>query len=90
MKFIKFEYQDLKGKVSNREALVVAEPTDKVSTIDVTGMTAEDVAIFANQYQILKDNFIAEIEALKSSFDLKHNFRTFFPDKMVVQEEDQL
>lgn len=90
MKFIKFEYRDLKGKVSNREALVVGEPTDKVSTIDVTGMAAEDVAVFAHQYQVLKENFVAQIEALKGSYDLKHNYRTFFPDKMVVQEEDHL
>lgn len=90
MKFVKFEYQDLKGKVTHREALVVQEPSDKVSTIDVTGLSDEDVAGFACQYDFLKEVFLKEVEALKSTYDLKHNFRTFFPDKMMVSLEETI
>jgi len=90
VKFVKFEYQDLKGKVTNRECLVIQEPSDKVSTIDVTGLPDDDIADFACQYEVIREGFLAQIEALKSTYDLKHSFRTFFPDKMVVSLEETI
>lgn len=90
MKFLKFQYKDLKGKITNREALVVSEPTDKISCIDVSEINDQDIAQFAHQYDLIKSAFIAEVEALQASFELKHRYRQFFPDKMVVEQEEVL
>ena len=82
MKFAKFKYTDAKGKVSNRKVLVISEPSNKLAALDVAELTEVEVAEFAEQYEAAKQAFVAQIEVLKQEFDLKHNFRQFFADKI--------
>ena len=90
MRFVKFQYTDLKNKVSNREVLVVQEPNTKLSGIDVTELEPEQQAAFAVQFEAIKEVYLSQLRALQESFDLKHNFRQFFPEKMEVVEQDEL
>ena len=55
MRFVKFQYTDLKNKVSNREVLVVQEPNTKLSGIDVTELEPEQQAAFAVQFEAIKE-----------------------------------
>jgi hypothetical protein len=89
MKLQSFVYKDLKGKVSNRQVLVVQEPSDKVMGIDVTEADDETVVNFALAYEALRSSFLAEVSALQRSYDLQHRYRTFFLSSMdeVVLEE---
>lgn len=82
MKLMSFSYTDAKGKKSSRQVLVISEPTDKLTAIDVSESTKEDVAEFAGLYNAALDAFHAEIEALKEQFDLKHNFRQFLANRI--------
>jgi hypothetical protein len=89
MKLKTFVYTDLKGKISNREVLVVQEPTTKLSGIDVTEQDDEAVVGFALAYEAAKTTFLAQVEELQRQYDLNHRYRQFFEDKMdgVVTEE---
>jgi hypothetical protein len=89
MKLKTFVYTDLKGKISNRQVLVVQEPTTKLSGIDVTEQDDEAVVNFALAYEAARSTFLAQVEALQRQYDLNHRYRQFFEDKMdgVVTEE---
>lgn len=82
MKLVDFSYTDLKGKQSTRKVLVVQEPTDKLSGIDVSESTDQTVVEFALAYESARQAFLAEVAALEKQYDLKHRFRQFFPNKM--------
>lgn len=86
MKHAKFKYTDLKGKVTFREVLVVQEPSNKLQGFDVAELTATEITEFSVAYETAKHAFIAQIEALKQQYDLKHNFRQFFADKIESTE----
>jgi hypothetical protein len=77
MKLATFGYTDLKGKKSNRVILVSSMPSNKLSGIDVTELSDEEVGTFANKYDSLHDEFIAKVQELKASYDLKFNYRQF-------------
>jgi hypothetical protein len=89
MKLKTFVYTDLKGKISNRQVLVVQEPTTKLSGIDVTEQDDEAVVNFALAYEAARSTFLAQVESLQRQYDLTHRYRQFFEDKMdgVVTEE---
>ena len=82
MKFAKFKYTDAKGKVTSREVLVVQEPSNKLQAFDVAELTMEEITEFSTAYEAAKQAFVAQIEALKQQYDLKHSFRQFFADKI--------
>lgn len=82
MKLTTFTYKDQKGRVTNRQVLVLQEPSDKMSAIDVTESDDETVVSFALAYEASRKAFLAEVEALQNQYDLKHRFRQFFTDSM--------
>ena len=86
MKIAKFTYEDLKGKVTERKVLVVSEPTNKVSGIDIGELAAAEQQEFAEAYQQLLNTFVAEVNALKAAWDVKHNYRQFLADRMTNTE----
>ena len=90
MKLKNFTYQDLKGKITNRQVLVIQEPSDKMSAIDVTGIPDDQVVDFAVEYDVIYKSFLAEVEALKSNYDLRFSFRQFFPGSMVNVEAEEV
>lgn len=90
MRFVKFQYTDLKNKISNREVLVVQEPNAKLSGIDVTELEPEQQAAFAVQFEAIRSTYLNQLKALQESFDVKYSFRQFFPEKMEIVEQDEL
>ena len=89
MKFIKFDYTDLKNKTTHREALVVQEPTDKVACIDLSELNPETQAEFIAQYDAIRNTFLEQVKALQKTFEVQHRYRQFFPDRMcdLLEEE---
>jgi hypothetical protein len=77
MKLANFQYTDLKGKQSPRKVLIISTPTNKLSGIDVTEYTDEDIAEFAVEYDKLHEEFLEGVEHLKIIMDMKHNYRQF-------------
>lgn len=79
MKIAQFQYTDLKGKTSQKQVLVVQEPTDKLSGIDISELCAEAQAVFAAQYAELFDEFKEKVLALQKSHDLHFRYRNYLP-----------
>lgn len=90
MKFTEFDYVDSKGKETHRKLLVTQEPTDKLAGIDVTESNDTDIALIAVAYNEALTDFLARVESLKVEFDVKHNFRQFFPDSMANVKQEYL
>ena len=90
MKLAKFNYTDLKGKQSSRKVLVMSTPTNKLSGIDVTEYSDEDIAEFAVEFDRLHDEYLAEVDNLKSIYDMKHNYRQFLEQSIVDMETEVL
>ena len=89
MRVLNFKYLDAKGKESERELMVVKEPTDKFYGYDSGELSAEEVAEFAFKYDELYHKFQEQVSQLVSDFDLKYRYRCFFENKMtnlVVEE----
>lgn len=82
MKLKSFVYQDLKGKITNRTVLVVQEPTDKMSGIDVSEHDDETIVEFALAYEAAKQAFLAQVAALEKQYEMQHRYRQFFSDNM--------
>lgn len=86
MKIAKFTYQDLKGKVTEREVLVVSEPTNKISGIDLSELESDEQQEFAEAYAAIMAAARSELQALAVAWDLKYNYRQFFADKITNLE----
>ena len=86
MKIAKFTYQDLKGKITERKVLVVNEPTDKISGIDVSELEPDEQQEFAEAYSAIMAAAKSELQALQAAWDLKYNYRQFFADKITNLE----
>ena len=83
MKLAQFTYTDTKGKTKDRKVLVISEPSDKLKGIDMSELDHEHMLEFSNEYAAIQETFHAALEALKDNYDLKHNFRQFFANKIV-------
>lgn len=77
MKLANFTYTDQKGQESLRKVLIIGAPSNKYSGIDVTEYSDEEIVEFAIEYDRLHDEFLSEVEILKDSMDMKHNYRQF-------------
>lgn len=86
MKIAKFTYQDLKGKITERKVLVVNEPTDKISGIDLSELEPDEQQEFAEAYAAIMAAAKSELQALQAAWDLKYNYRQFFADKITNLE----
>lgn len=90
MKIAQFQYTDLKGKTSQKQVLVIQEPTDKLSGIDISELSTEAQAVFAAQYSELFDEFKEKVLALQKSHDLHFRYRNYIPEKMSNLETEDV
>ena len=90
MKIAQFQYTDLKGKTSQKQVLVIQEPTDKMSGIDISELSTEAQAIFAAQYAELFDEFKEKVLLLQKSHDLLFRYRNYIPEKMSSLETENV
>lgn len=77
MKYTEFTYTDAKGKITERKVLVIREPSNKLTGIDVSELEPKERDAFAAEYDGLLQDFIDAVEELKSDFDLTHSLRQF-------------
>lgn len=83
MKVIAFSYTDSKGKQTNRQVMVVSEPTKNVAAIDLEGLSDASIQGFVTSYNKLYDEFMAKVAELKSEWpDCEFKFRNFKSDNM--------
>lgn len=89
MKFAAFKYTDAKGKITQRKLLVIDQPSNKLTGIDVTELEAEAAQQLAREYDRLLDNFRQSVLELQVDFDVRNNFRQFLQERMTSVEITQ-
>ena len=77
MKFAAFKYTDTKGKISQRKLLVLDQPSNKLTGIDVTEVEAAVARQLAVEYDRLLDAFRQNVLELYTDFDVRNNYRQF-------------
>lgn len=90
MTVISFEYVK-QGATEPKPKLMVplVQPTNKYFGIDITELDPEAQGTFMDRVDKLIDLHKKNIEELMEEYDIKHNYRYYFPEKMtnVVIEE---
>ena len=89
MKFAAFVYVDAKNKTTQRKLLVIDQPSNKMTGIDVTDLEPAGAQQLAREYDRLLDNFRQSVLELQADFDATHNFRQFLPERMSAVEVTQ-
>jgi len=82
MKFAAFKYTDTKGKISQRKLLVLDQPSNKLTGIDVTELEPVQALQLAREYDRLLDAFRQSVLELYTDFDVEHNYRQFLQSKI--------
>lgn len=77
MKYTEFTYTDAKGKTTERQVLVIQEPSNKLTGFDVSEISDRELESFVEAYDAAQKRFLAEVEVLKAEFELSHSFRQF-------------
>lgn len=88
MKIVSFTYTKTTGDKSDRVLAVTSEPSKFVEGIDISQFSHDELAEFTVQYGNLVDEFKQKQFELLKTFDLKHNFRRFYPEQMTNVEQD--
>lgn len=89
MKFAAFKYTDAKGKITQRKLLVLDQPSNKMTGIDVTELEPEQITQLAIEYDRLLDSFRQSVLELQADFDVSHSFRQFLQNKIESLEITQ-
>lgn len=82
MKFAAFKYTDAKGKITQRKLLVLDQPSNKLTGIDVTELESTEAQQLARQYDKLLDAFRQSVVELYADFDVRNNYRQFLHEKI--------
>lgn len=85
MKAITFTYTKPNDSVSDRVLLVLTQPTELVSGIDITELfeeNANESLKFITRAQELQEEYLKNMRTLQKEYDLTHNFRSFSKDRM--------
>ena len=89
MKFAAFKYTDAKGKITQRKLLVIDQPSNKLTGIDITDLEPAQAQQLAVEYDRLLDGFRQSVLELQADFDVQHNFRQFLQSKIESLEITQ-
>jgi hypothetical protein len=87
MKTLTFTYTKKDGSVSSRYLLVQSRPSEMYAGVDLSEMDESEAADFIEQANKLQLQYHMDMEFLKESFDLKHNYRQFLASCMSNIEE---
>lgn len=89
MKFAAFKYTDTKGKISQRKLLVLDQPSNKLTGIDVTEVETAVAQQLAREYDRLLGVFQQSVVELYADFDVRNNYRQFLQTKIESLEVTQ-
>jgi hypothetical protein len=82
MKIMEFTYTKTNGTESQRSVMITNQPTDYVEGIDLTELDVETQVDFAEEYNLIYDQFRQQQLNLMSKYDVEHNYRKFIPGSM--------
>ncbi len=82
MNIISFGYTKENGDKSERVIIKLKEPCPNYFGIDISELDLEDQVAFDEAFSLLKEEHASKINDLMVKFDVKHNFRTFKPERM--------
>ena len=82
MKVVEFTYTNPDGDVSKRAVVESAKPSKFMSGIDISELDADTMLEFAAKFNAVETQIAELRQTLLNSFDLKHNFRLFDPERM--------
>lgn len=90
MKTMTFTYNKDATHQSERVFIPLVAPTDKYFGIDVSELDEENQSCIAIELESLANKYKRDQEAIMAGYDVKHNYRSFFPSKMtnIVHLED--
>ena len=89
-KITSFDYTDAKGKKSSRTVLVLANPNDKLSCIDMSELEPTDQGVFVLEYEKIHTEYLNKLTELQAEHDLNHKYRQFFPEKMENRIDEEI
>lgn len=82
MKTLSFTYVKPNGVTSQRVLSVLKHPNTMYEGIDISELSFEQQGQFVAELRNIHDKYLAAIQALKTDFDLTHNYRRFDPLRM--------
>lgn len=82
MNILTFNYTKDNGKQSDRVLAVMVKPNTMYEGIDISELDMHTQGEFAEEINHIQETYLAALEAVKASFDVKHNYRRFDPKKM--------
>jgi hypothetical protein len=77
MKTITFKYTKKDKSVSERTLLVMVGPSGMYAGVDLSEISPEEGAAFAQEAEELHLKYVSAMQALQAEFDLKHAYRQF-------------
>lgn len=88
MKIKSFTYTKSPTDVSQRDVLVIGEPSSYLTGIDISELSEEDQAKFAVEMSNVLDNYKIAQQTVMAKYDVRNRFRQFDPLKItdVVDE----
>lgn len=89
MKTLTFTYTKKDGSVSSRTMLALVTPNkgEHFAGIDVSELDATEAADFVAECKEAHSKYLAELQAIQESYDLKHNYRQFIAANMTAITE---
>lgn len=86
MEIKSFKYTKANGDVSNRDVLVITNPSNMVRGIDITELPDEDQVQLASDVSKAYDEFLKKTAEIYEHYDVRRNFRQFDVLKMTDVE----
>ena len=87
MKVLTFNYTKADGKTSERTLAATVVPGDKYAGIDITELDPSELNSFMKDMQNIHQVYLDMLKGVQAKYDLKHNYRQFFANKMTDIEE---
>lgn len=82
MKSMSFRYTKPDGDVSTRVFIPLVSPSANYFGIDISELSADEQLAMETQFKMIEDQKQAQLSELMQKFDIRHNFRSFSPERM--------
>lgn len=89
MKFLTFDYVDLKGKPSKRQAIQLSAPQPHHFCIDVAELEPVDMVLLQGELEQAELAAKVAREEIMKKYDVVFNYRYFKPESMTNITEEE-
>lgn len=89
MKFLTFDYVDVKGKKSSRQVIQLCAPEPNYFCIDVAELEPIDMVTLQEELEKAEQEAAEVRSKIVRKYDVTHNYRYFNPNNMtnIVEEK---